>query len=168
MDILFLVEIPDYEKYEMEADANTSKMNITSVSCDVNKKLLAGEINQNSFKVESKELEESIASSSSNDHLLTVKCIKSNKNNIEDTYSKKNCQKKAKLLRLERKQNKLLAQGKSNSEIEALLSERKQHQNCSKSLEDFFSELSSEMNKLEVKYFTFIKHICRLDIVILI
>lgn len=57
--------------------------------------------------------------------------------------------KKAKLLRIERKQNKLLAQGKSQSEIESIMKERKQ-QNCVKSLEELFDEVYTGLKKLEV------------------
>lgn len=57
--------------------------------------------------------------------------------------------KKAKLLRIERKQNKLLAQGKSQSEIESIMKEKKQ-QNCAKSLEELFDEVYTGLKKLEV------------------
>lgn len=57
--------------------------------------------------------------------------------------------KKAKLLRIERKQNKLLAQGKSQSEIESIMKEKKQ-QNCAKSLEELFDEVYTGLKKFEV------------------
>lgn len=57
--------------------------------------------------------------------------------------------KKAKLLRIERKQNKLLAQGKSQSEIESIMRERKQ-QSCVKSLEELFDKVYTGLKKLEV------------------
>jgi len=58
--------------------------------------------------------------------------------------------KKAKLLRMERKKNKLLAQGKSQSEIESIMRERKQ-QNCIKTVEELFEEVYTGLKKLEVK-----------------
>lgn len=58
-------------------------------------------------------------------------------------------QKKAKLLRIERKRNKLLAQGKSPEEIETLM-KKKKPQNTGKTLDDFFKEISNCSNKLEV------------------
>lgn len=58
--------------------------------------------------------------------------------------------KKAKLLRIERKKNKLLAQGKSQSEIESIMRERKQ-QNFIKTVEELFEEVYTGLKKLEVK-----------------
>jgi len=57
--------------------------------------------------------------------------------------------KKAKLLRIERKKNKLLAQGKSQSEIESIMKEKKQ-QNCAKTIEELFEEVYTGLKKLEV------------------
>ena len=58
-------------------------------------------------------------------------------------------QKKAKLLRIERKRQKLLAQGKSEDEIINLMKKRKQP-HVSKSLEDLLDEMGNGPNKLEV------------------
>ncbi|XP_076647873.1 arginyltransferase 1 isoform X1 [Halictus rubicundus] len=58
--------------------------------------------------------------------------------------------KKAKLLRIERKQNKLLAQGKTQAEIDAMFKKDKQ-QNQGKSLEELFDEMLSGTNRLELK-----------------
>ncbi|XP_076647874.1 arginyltransferase 1 isoform X2 [Halictus rubicundus] len=58
--------------------------------------------------------------------------------------------KKAKLLRIERKQNKLLAQGKTQAEIDAMFKKDKQ-QNQGKSLEELFDEMLSGTNRLEIK-----------------
>lgn len=57
--------------------------------------------------------------------------------------------KKAKLLRIERKKSKLLAQGKSQSEIESIMREKKQ-QNCIKIVEELFEEVYTGLKKLEV------------------
>ncbi|XP_033342621.2 arginyltransferase 1 isoform X5 [Megalopta genalis] len=58
--------------------------------------------------------------------------------------------KKAKLLRIERKQNKLLAQGKTQAEIDAMFRKDKQ-QNQGKSLEELFDETLRGTNRLEIK-----------------
>ncbi|XP_076375233.1 arginyltransferase 1 isoform X4 [Megalopta genalis] len=58
--------------------------------------------------------------------------------------------KKAKLLRIERKQNKLLAQGKTQAEIDAMFRKDKQ-QNQGKSLEELFDETLRGTNRLELK-----------------
>lgn len=140
-----------YKEFETIDDANRCKMNITSVSCHVKKKLIATEIGKDFSNKEIKGLKDNIPSSSSSEQLLAAKDIKSNKNKF--VSCKNTQQKKAKILRLEKKQNKLLAQGKTNTEIEAILSQPKQQQNCDKNLEQFFNELNSEMNKLEVQYY---------------
>lgn len=56
---------------------------------------------------------------------------------------------KAKFLRKQRKQNKLMAQGKSQEEIEAIFKESKQ-ENQVKSLEELFDEVYNENNRLQV------------------
>ncbi|XP_078047295.1 arginyltransferase 1 isoform X4 [Augochlora pura] len=56
--------------------------------------------------------------------------------------------KKAKLMRIERKQNKLLAQGKTQAEIDAMFRKNKQ-QNQGKSLEELFDETLRGTNRLE-------------------
>ncbi|XP_014599794.1 PREDICTED: arginyl-tRNA--protein transferase 1 isoform X1 [Polistes canadensis] len=58
--------------------------------------------------------------------------------------------KKAKLLRIERKQKKLLAQGKSLKEIETAFKESKQQNNV-KTLEELFEEIWTGTKKLELK-----------------
>ncbi|XP_076291831.1 arginyltransferase 1 isoform X4 [Lasioglossum baleicum] len=56
--------------------------------------------------------------------------------------------KKAKLLRIERKQKKLLAQGKTQAEIDAMFKKDKQ-QNQGKSLEELFDEMLNGTSRLE-------------------
>ncbi|XP_043466754.1 arginyl-tRNA--protein transferase 1 [Leptopilina heterotoma] len=126
-------------------DSKICKISKIIAPCEINKNSLPSESSKNSFSIEKKEVKDSIASSSGS-KLLADKDVKANKTKLEH-----NPQKKAKILRLERKQNKLLSQGKSTSEIQTILSESKQQQNSSKTLEQFFSELNSEMNKLELK-----------------
>lgn len=63
----------------------------------------------------------------------------------------KTCTKKAKLFRIERKQKKLLAQGKSQTEIEDMMAVNKGKQVEPKSLDEFFNDLDNRKSKLEVK-----------------
>lgn len=131
--------------YATIEDSKICKISKIIAPCESNKNLSPSESSKNSCSLEKNELKDSIASSSGSKQLSAPKDVKSNKTKIEH-----NPQKKAKILRLERKQNKLLSQGKSHSEIETILSASKQQQNCSKTLEQFFSELNSDVNKLEV------------------
>ena len=56
---------------------------------------------------------------------------------------------KAKLLRKQRKQHKLMTQGKTQEEIEAIFKENKQ-ENQAKSIEQLFDEICKGTNRLEV------------------
>lgn len=58
---------------------------------------------------------------------------------------------KAKVLRKQRKQNKLLAQGKTQEEIDAMFKENKQ-ENHTKSLEKLFEEMCDGTNRLQVGF----------------
>jgi DNA segregation ATPase FtsK/SpoIIIE-like protein len=105
---------------------------------------------------------------SSNIESRTSTSIQTNENDtilpsqpMETTTKEEDCrnfdlnkgpQKKAKLLRLERKQNKLLAQGKTQEEINTLMNKNKL-QKTGKTLEDLFEEISNCSNKLEVFIF---------------
>lgn len=58
--------------------------------------------------------------------------------------------KKAKLMRLERKQSKLLSLGKSTEEVSSVLKQKSAF-NAGKTLEELFSEENMGRNKLEVR-----------------
>ena len=140
--------------YATKADANALKMNVTSVSSEVNERLEGTESSRDFCDIESRSKEsipnQSVVTSSKSENLLTVKDTTPQKKQFTGIDPNKRPLKKAKLMRLERKQNKLLSQGKSVTEIEVLLKERKQQQGSNKTLEELFSEIDSESNKLEV------------------
>lgn len=100
-----------------------------------------------SVKAKSENAATFISASSSNQEQLT-NSDKKNTLHVRSEISAVPC-KKAKLLRIERKQNKLLAQGKSQTEIESIMKEKKQ-QNYVKSLEELFEEVNTGLKKLEV------------------
>lgn len=64
--------------------------------------------------------------------------------------SDKGSQKKAKLIRIERKRQRLIKQGKTEEEIEILMKKRKNSKNQTKSLEELIEAAHNGANKLEV------------------
>lgn len=99
------------------------------------------------------------SSTSNNDQQQPTDMACKNSLHVRNEVTNTVPRKKAKLLRLERKRDKLLAQGKTQSEIESMLKEKKQ-QNCAKSLEELFDEVYTGSKKLEViQYQRFIRKI---------
>lgn len=133
-------EVSNYEKYLEKAEKNASHINVTSVDDELSGRLSVDLVNSkpqtNSTSVSRNNQEQMNSDKKSNVHA---------RNEITNAVP---C-KKAKLLRLERKQNKLLAQGKSQSEIENIMKEKKQ-QNYTKTLEELFEEIYTGLKKLEV------------------
>lgn len=149
---LFTVDINNEEisigaKYLAKAEQNASEINIMSVDDELTDRLFVSpiktknQISKNSTQVASCSSWKQPSNSDST-NMLHVR------NDIANAVP---C-KKAKLLRLERKQNKLLAQGKLQSEIESILREKKQQkqQNNVKNLEELFDEMRNGLKKLEV------------------
>jgi len=125
----------------MKAEKDASQINVSSVDDEI-----GGKLSINPVKTETRK--NSATVSNSNQVQLTNSNNKNTlhvRNEIADVVP---C-KKAKLLRIERKKNKLLAQGKSQSEIESIMREKKQ-QNCIKTMEEFFEEVYTGLKKLEV------------------
>lgn len=125
----------------MKAQKDKSQINVSSVDDEV-----SGKLSINSVKTETQKNSTSV--SSSGQAQLTNSNSKNTlhvRNEIADAVP---C-KKAKILRIERKKNKLLAQGKSQSEIESIMKERKE-QNCIKTMEELFEEVYTGLKKLEV------------------
>lgn len=135
------MEVSNYTKYMAKAEKNVSHINISSVDDE-----LGGRLSVNLVKSEPQV--NSISASRSNQEQMTISDSKSSLHVRNEITNVVPC-KKAKLLRLERKQNKLLAQGKSQSEIESIMKERKQ-QNYIKTLEELFEEVYTGLKKLEV------------------
>ncbi|XP_020290238.1 arginyl-tRNA--protein transferase 1 isoform X3 [Pseudomyrmex gracilis] len=157
-------EVPNYSKHLAKAQKNASEIHVSSIDDEVNGRLSIDsakakpECSKKSTSVLSidsvktkPECSKTSTSVSSNQEQLNKS---SNKNTLQKIRSEITdavpC-KKAKLLRIERKQNKLLAQGKSQSEIESIMKEKKQ-QNCVKTVEELFEEvLQGGVKKLEMK-----------------
>lgn len=118
-----------------------SQINVSSVNDE-----LSGRLSVNLVK--SKSQINSISASRSSQEQMTNSDSRNSLHVRSENTNVVPC-KKAKLLRLERKQNKLLAQGKSRSEIESIMKERKQ-QNYIKPLEELFDEVYTGLKKLEV------------------
>lgn len=134
-------EVSNYTKYMAKAEKNASHINVSSIDVE-----LGGRLSVNLVKSDSQI--NSISSSRSNQEQMTSSDSKSSLHVRNEISNVVPC-KKAKLLRLERKKNKLLAQGKSQSEIESIVKERKQ-QNYIKTLEELFEEIYTGLKKLEV------------------
>lgn len=123
----------------MKAEKNKSQISVSSIDDEV-----SGRLSINSVKTKTLKNSTSVSNS---DRVQLATCNKNIhiRNEIADAVP---C-KKAKLLRIERKKNKLLAQGKSQSEIETIMKEKKQ-QNCAKTMEEIFEEVYTGLKKLEV------------------
>ncbi|KAL0118103.1 hypothetical protein PUN28_009046 [Cardiocondyla obscurior] len=134
-------EALNYPKHLMKAQKDKSQINVSSIDDEVSSRLLI-----NSAKAE---VPQKTISVSNNDQAQLTNSNSKNinvRNEIADVVP---C-KKAKLLRIERKKSKLLAQGKSESEIESIMKEKKQ-QNCAKTIEELFEEVYTGLKKLELK-----------------
>ncbi|XP_076244333.1 arginyltransferase 1 isoform X2 [Calliopsis andreniformis] len=144
-------EIPNYSKYQQKAEQNVSEMNVKSVDDEVNERLQLGSLDkerkENELEIQQKHSESVPCALKTNEDTLckTAESVQS----VEMNPNRTPC-KKAKLLRIERKQKKLLAQGKTQEEIDAIFKKNKQ-QNQVKTLEDLFEEMFSGTNRLEIK-----------------
>lgn len=129
----------------MKAQKNKSQINVSSVDDEV-----SGRLSINSVKTE---IQKNSTSVSSSDQMQLTNCNSKNTLHVRSEITDAVPCKKAKLLRIERKKNKLLAQGKSQSEIESIMKEKKQ-QNCAKTIEELFEEVYTGLKKLEVMILT--------------
>ncbi|KAL6259837.1 hypothetical protein P5V15_009747 [Pogonomyrmex californicus] len=133
-------EALNYPKHKMKAQKDKSQINISSVDDEVSERL--------SINPEKTESQKNSTSSSS--QVQPTNSDSKNTLHIRNEIADAVPCKKAKLLRIERKKNKLLAQGKSQSEIESIMKEKKQ-QNCVKNIEELFEEIYTGLKKLEIK-----------------
>ncbi|XP_032662853.1 arginyl-tRNA--protein transferase 1 isoform X5 [Odontomachus brunneus] len=139
-------EALNYAKHHAKAQKNLSKINVSSMDSEISGRMSIDPIETSKDTSISKI---SISASSSDQRQLTNAEKKSASHSSNENISTVP-RKKAKLLRIERKQNKLLAQGKSQSEIESIMREKKQ-QNCAKSLEELFDEVYTGLKKFELR-----------------
>lgn len=125
---------------------NVSKINVSSIDNELNERLSTDPLEASK---DSQILKNATSVSNSGQEQLVNLDAKSSSLHSRSEIANAVPRKKAKLLRIERKQKKLLAQGKSQSEIESILKEKKQ-QNCAKGLEELFDEVYTGLKKLEV------------------
>jgi len=126
-------ELSIYAKHFARAQKNASKINIISVNNELKNK-----VSVNLVETKDQISKDSTLASCSNQNQPT----NSDTKNIKDKIINVTSCKKAKFLRLERKRNKLLAQGKSQSEIESIITEKKlQKQQKQQSSLQTFEEL---------------------------
>ncbi|XP_008217190.1 arginyl-tRNA--protein transferase 1 isoform X3 [Nasonia vitripennis] len=144
-DIVRGMEIPDYSMFTERADTDASKMQVTSVSEELSHRLNSTVDNTNLNTSTSKPPDKIIASTPTQP--METSSNELRRANFDSTRAP---QKKAKQLRIERKQQKLLAQGKTMEEINAIM-KKNRPQNTGKTLEDFFDEIGKCSNKLEMK-----------------
>ncbi|KAJ8681681.1 hypothetical protein QAD02_017473 [Eretmocerus hayati] len=138
------MEIPDYSHFTERAEQNASKMQVTSIAEEISGRLEASESHN---KVNSSVKEPAIARTNSISEPMDTSSREERRANFDPSRGP---QKKAKFLRIERKRNKLIAQGKTKEEIEVLMKKRKT-KNLGKSLEDYFTEISNCSSKLELR-----------------
>ncbi|XP_024889146.1 arginyl-tRNA--protein transferase 1 isoform X3 [Temnothorax curvispinosus] len=135
-------EALNYPKHLMKAQKDKSQINVSSVDDEVN-----GRLSINSVKTETQKNSTSV--SSCGQAQLTNSNSKGTLHVRNEIANAVPC-KKAKFLRIERKKNKLVAQGKSQSEIESIMKEKKR-QNSAKSIEELFEEVHTGLKKLELR-----------------
>ncbi|KYN00160.1 PREDICTED: arginyl-tRNA--protein transferase 1 isoform X3 [Cyphomyrmex costatus] len=135
-------EALNYSKHLKRAQKDESQINILSVDDKVDERLSV-----NLVKTETQKNPTSVSNSSQAQ--LTTANSKNSLHVRNEIVNVVPC-KKAKLLRIERKKNKLLAQGKSQSEIESIMRDKKQ-QNCIRTVEELFEEVYTGLKKLELR-----------------
>nr|XP_034176412.1 arginyl-tRNA--protein transferase 1 isoform X1 [Osmia lignaria] len=149
-DNIDIGEIPNHSKHFLKAQESASDMNVKFVNDEVNARLQPTILDKEKKACDSEtqqKVSESIpvTSSHKNESDGTSQSLKS----VEMNAARPPCM-KAKALRKQRKQNKLLAQGKTQEEIDAMFKENKQ-ENHTKSLEKLFEEMCNGTNRLQLK-----------------
>lgn len=141
-------EIPNHDKQFLKASKNISDMNVKFIDDDINARLQPNTLDKGKKKCDLniKQNSEStpVISNLEDDSHNSSQSLESGMNPPQTPCMK------AKFLRKQRKQNKLMAQGKSQEEIEAIFKESKQ-ENQVKSLEELFDEVYNENNRLQLK-----------------
>lgn len=149
-DSIDIGEIPTHSKRGLKREENLCDMKIKFLDDDVNAKMHPSSLN------DEKENCNSEMKQSNSESVFAVPNRMDDSHNISESLpsvemnpSQTPCM-KAKLLRKQRKQNKLLAQGKTPEEVEAIFKECKQA-NRAKSLEELFDEVHGGTSRLEMK-----------------
>ncbi|XP_076669911.1 arginyltransferase 1 isoform X1 [Andrena cerasifolii] len=141
-------DIPNYSKHLQRAEEAASEMDVKLVNDEINRKSQPAPVKEekkDSGPEPQQKRSDGVPCALSDNHDVASRSMQS----LEADPSRIPC-KKAKLLRIERKQNKLLAQGKTREEVEAIFRTNKQ-QNEAKSLEDLFDEIQNGTSRLKLK-----------------
>ncbi|KAK9301253.1 hypothetical protein QLX08_006330 [Tetragonisca angustula] len=144
-------ELPTHSKHFLNADKDISGTDVKFIDDEINARLHPSVSDKKKKKYDT-EIKKSnsesipIPSSHNNDSHGTSQSLQS----IEMNPTRAPCM-KAKLLRKQRKQHKLMIQGKTQEEIETIFKENKQ-ENQAKSIEQLFDEMYKGNNRrLELK-----------------
>ncbi|KAK9301252.1 hypothetical protein QLX08_006330 [Tetragonisca angustula] len=144
-------ELPTHSKHFLNADKDISGTDVKFIDDEINARLHPSVSDKKKKKYDT-EIKKSnsesipIPSSHNNDSHGTSQSLQS----IEMNPTRAPCM-KAKLLRKQRKQHKLMIQGKTQEEIETIFKENKQ-ENQAKSIEQLFDEMYKGNNRrLEMK-----------------
>ncbi|XP_076752657.1 arginyltransferase 1 isoform X3 [Xylocopa sonorina] len=151
-DNIDIGEIPSHSKHRLKPDENISDMEVKFIDDRLNTRLHPNTTNREKGNgdlgiKQNKSENIPIAKSRNDDFSGTPQSGTSQ--SVEMDATRTPCM-KAKLLRKQRKQNKLLAQGKTQEEVDAIFKEHKQ-ENHAKSLEELFEEIYNGTSKLELK-----------------
>ncbi|KAL2716097.1 arginyl-tRNA--protein transferase 1 isoform X1 [Vespula squamosa] len=137
-------------KHTILTQKNISKLNVSSIDNEPNERLNPDMLNCSKNFCDLKNEQHSNSSASMPNPDGNIPAALETSTIQEGNNSSSIPCKKAKLLRIERKQKKLLAQGMSLKEIETAFKESKQ-QNYVKTLEELFDEIWTGTKKLELK-----------------
>ncbi|XP_036147592.1 arginyl-tRNA--protein transferase 1 isoform X2 [Monomorium pharaonis] len=135
-------EALNYPKHLTKVQKDKSQIDVSSFDDEV-----GGRLSINSVKTET---QKNLTSALSSDQVQLTNSNSKNTLHVRSEITDVVPCKKAKLLRIERKKNKLLAQGKSQSEIELIMKEKKQNY-IKKEMEELFEEVYTGVKKLETK-----------------
>ncbi|XP_036147593.1 arginyl-tRNA--protein transferase 1 isoform X3 [Monomorium pharaonis] len=135
-------EALNYPKHLTKVQKDKSQIDVSSFDDEV-----GGRLSINSVKTET---QKNLTSALSSDQVQLTNSNSKNTLHVRSEITDVVPCKKAKLLRIERKKNKLLAQGKSQSEIELIMKEKKQNY-IKKEMEELFEEVYTGVKKLELR-----------------
>ncbi|XP_034950471.1 arginyl-tRNA--protein transferase 1 [Chelonus insularis] len=146
---------PDYSEHMARAHANLSENEIMMRETECDKKLSSSP--QDKIQSESEDIIENTPAQPMIQDIESLsneskKSLTQNKpsNTSTMSVSDSDLPKKAKLMRIERARNRLLAKGKTIEEIE-LIYKKKKEKNKPKSLDELLNSLTDGVNKLELK-----------------
>ncbi|XP_031849457.1 arginyltransferase 1 isoform X2 [Nomia melanderi] len=148
-DNIDIVHIPHLDENLRRTEEDTLDIKVKGVEDEVNIRLQSSSSDKStgsSSGMQQKQTESISCTANQNEKSqATSRSLES----VEMIPSRIPC-KKAKLLRIERKQNKLLAQGKTQAEIDAMFKTENKQQNQGKSIEELFDEMLMGTDRLKI------------------